>query len=118
MEAAAGRRLEPYEHGELPYENTQDLQLGDGQSRSGLFQQGVAQAAPHHDGMSSQAPVTYWLQQALSALPSVQADGTSPSAAHGAHYAWTYSNELRLHLGLPLSWIPEQLLLSVTLSCA
>jgi len=83
VEAAAGRRLEAYEHGELPYEDTQDLQLGGGEPQPAPSRSGVLQAAPLQPGQSLLPLARSALhmaraQQALTGLPSAPDQGTSP----------------------------------------
>ncbi len=83
VEAAAGRRLEAYEHGELPYEDMQDLQLGAGEPQPAPSRPAVPQAAPLQPGQSllpSARSALYMAraQQALTGLLSAPDQGTSP----------------------------------------
>ena len=83
VEAAAGRRLEAYEHGELPYENTDDLQLGGGGPVLEPVRRDVAHAGLFQPGQSSlpsaiSAADRARALQALIGMPTVQDPGTCP----------------------------------------
>ena len=83
VEAAAGRRLEAYEHGELPYEDMQDLQLGGGELQPAPARPGAAQAASLQPGqglLPSARSALYMAraQQALSGLTSTPDQGMLP----------------------------------------